>query len=132
MPSVNDGRFALLPAITPVGIELPVTQELIGNCLGDLYVSQLFKRAECAQFASANECAPALWPRPIKRAGTERNAGNHWKSLSRGGSEFPFLDSRPVTTRLMNESLHCLDHTGWPFTTFLHLVQVSDRHRSGS
>jgi len=30
------------PDITPVGIELPVT----GNCLRDLCVSQLFKRAE--------------------------------------------------------------------------------------
>ena len=34
------------PAITPIGIELPVTQELTGNCLRDLCVSQLFKRAE--------------------------------------------------------------------------------------
>jgi hypothetical protein len=34
------------PAVTPVGVELLVTQELTGNCLRDLCVSQLSKRAE--------------------------------------------------------------------------------------
>jgi hypothetical protein len=34
------------PAITPVGIELPVTQELTDTVCA-IYVSQLSKRAEC-------------------------------------------------------------------------------------
>jgi hypothetical protein len=34
------------PAITHVGIELPVTQEMTGNYLRDLCVSQLSNRAE--------------------------------------------------------------------------------------
>jgi len=34
------------PVITPVGVELPVTQALTGNYLRDLCVSQPFNTAE--------------------------------------------------------------------------------------
>jgi len=42
---VNDG-FCHRPAITLVGVELPVTQELTGHYLRHLYVSQLSNRAD--------------------------------------------------------------------------------------
>jgi len=47
------------PAIAPVGIELPVTQELIGNCLGISAFLSFSKEPNASSSLSANECAPA-------------------------------------------------------------------------
>jgi len=54
---MDDLRYR--PAITPAGVELLVTQELTGNCLRGLCVSQLFKELNASSSLSANECAPA-------------------------------------------------------------------------
>src|SRR5207237_605372 len=54
------------------------------------------------------------WRKPLKEPGQKRERI----------SIFGFASGHYSA---MNESLHCLDHAGGQFTTFLHLIRVSKR-----
>src|SRR2546430_12984070 len=128
-------------AVGPTGI-LPVDWQRYGRKTSFMYLDA---QKRVPPFGTAEPSTSNVWLicrrrmnvlRPRAEADKARwQRTQSWKPLQEPEEKWKRISTFGFTSGhdpAVNESLHRLDDAGRPFAPFLHLLQISDRHWSGS